>query len=393
LDAVVTCEYRFFRTPDGSVWTSSAFQYEFWNRYLEVFDRLSVVARIQDVEAADSTWSLSSGASVDFIALPYYVGLVGLLKNLLTIRKVVQKACSEEKAVIFRVPSQSVMLATFGQSKIKQYGLEVVGDPYQVFSAGVTHSALDKILAKLSKIGLQSLAKSANAACYVTNEYLQNRYPVNQSQGAISVGCSDIELNHADFVLQPRIYEEAAKNIVFVGSFSQMYKGPDILIHAVNTLRKQDRRFHVKMLGGGIYLEEMRKLANSLGLETSIEFIGEVNHSEVIGHLDNADMFVMPSRTEGLPRALIEAMARGLPCLATNVGGIPELLEDGYLFDSENISQFADKIDWLSQDVKLLNQASRKNLSVAREYEHEKLKLKRKEFYQNFKQTLEEQRQ
>lgn len=69
--------------------------------------------------------------------------------------------------------------------------------------------------------------------------------------------------------------------------------------------------------------------AGRLGVADRVTFVGTVPAGAAVrAHLDAADLVVVPSRTEGLPRALIEAMARGLPAVGTTVGGIPELLAD-----------------------------------------------------------------
>ncbi len=388
MNVVVTCEFRFFRTPDGKVWTSSAFQYQFWQRYLQSFDTVKVVARVKEVSSSEATWVLSSGPFVTFVPLPYYIGVVGLLKHSLTIRSLLQNVCNEDDAIIFRVPSQSVMLATLEPNTIANYAIEVVGDPYQVFNAGVTHSLLDKFMAKVSRWALRSLADSAAAACYVTNTYLQRLYPVDDMSGAISVGCSDIELYPDDFVDKPRSFNSPATNLVFVGSLSQLYKGPDTLLKALKELKSKNIYFTLNMLGGGVYLPEIQEMASALGLSDSVNFVGEVSQQEVKPYLDQADIFVMPSRTEGLPRALIEAMARGLPCLASNVGGIPELVQASCLFDAEDYMTFADKLGRLSQDTNALNAASARNLAVAHQYENDKLQQKRQDFYHRYKMTL-----
>ncbi|GAB3976194.1 glycosyltransferase family 4 protein [Plantactinospora veratri] len=80
-------------------------------------------------------------------------------------------------------------------------------------------------------------------------------------------------------------------------------------------------------LGDGRYRPRLERLATDLGVRRQVHFTGTISAAtEVRRQLDAADLFVMPSRTEGLPKALIEAMARGLPAVATSVGGIPELL-------------------------------------------------------------------
>ena len=97
----------------------------------------------------------------------------------------------------------------------------------------------------------------------------------------------------------------------------------------------------------------------------------------------------MPSRSEGLPRALLEAMAKGLPCIASNVGGIPELLSEQYLVEKDNAAQLASTILKLSQSIPLLSEASQRNLRIAREYEITILNQRRKTFYQSYL-TLQE---
>lgn len=384
MDLVVTCEYRFFRTLDGQIWTSSAFLYPFWHRYMGAFKQVIVVARIQDVEIAEHGWQLSSGENVKFVALPYYVGFAGLIRNLFIIRRVISSVATPDRALIYRVPSQSAMIATLGKGQGYGYALEVVGDPYDVFKAGITHSFLDRILGWVSYIGLKRMARHAVASCYVTREYLQRRYPV--SNGALAVGCSDIELHPSSFISQPRTYQEKGKRIVFVGSLAQMYKGPDLLIRAVEKLKTQGNNYHVTLLGGGQYLNDMKDLAQALGCNKLIQFAGEVGHAKVLQYLDEADIFVMPSRTEGLPRALIEAMARGLPCIATNVGGIPELLDAKFLVESNDWQQLAEKIHDLMSSPSDLTAASEENLTCAQQYEYEKLNLRRAEFYHSYSQ-------
>ena len=96
------------------------------------------------------------------------------------------------------------------------------------------------------------------------------------------------------------------------------------------------------MIGEGRYRGELQQLATGLGVDT--HFTSQLKRAEVMTQLDRADLFVLASRTEGLPRALLEAMARGLPCVATRVGGIPELLDDDVLCDGGSVAQLVDRI-------------------------------------------------
>ncbi|MET1074472.1 MAG: glycosyltransferase family 4 protein, partial [Umezawaea sp.] len=85
--------------------------------------------------------------------------------------------------------------------------------------------------------------------------------------------------------------------------------------------------------------------------------------------LDEADLFAMPSRAEGLPRALVEAMARGLPAVGTRIGGIPELLEPGCLVGSDDDEALARVMGALLTDSEEWERQSRRNLALAATFE------------------------
>jgi glycosyltransferase involved in cell wall biosynthesis len=357
--------------------------YDFWLRYLEVFDQVIAIARVQEVAEAKTSWKRADGENVKFVSLPYYVGFVGLLKNAKKIRDIIGAEIRDDRALIYRVPSQSAMLSHFAHRADFGHAIEVVGDPYDVFNSGITNGLLDKALGWLSYHGLKLMASNALAACYVTKYYLQRRYPT--SVGALSLGCSDIELTESDFVKSGRQFSQPAYNLVFVGSLEQLYKGPDTAIRAVSILKKAGVDVFLTMLGGGRFLPNMQTLAKEFGCDKNIHFIGEVKHVDVIQHLDVNDIFIMPSLTEGLPRALIEAMARGLPCIASNVGGIPELLTEDFMVEPNQPQQLADVILALYNSPQTLTEASEHNLLRALEYRLDKLQVQRRNFYQSYR--------
>jgi glycosyltransferase involved in cell wall biosynthesis len=107
--------------------------------------------------------------------------------------------------------------------------------------------------------------------------------------------------------------------------------------------------------------------------------------------LDAADLFVMCSLTEGLPKALLEAMARGLPAVGSLVGGIPELLSREALVPPADERRLAEKIMSLARDPEGLTRLSARNFEEASRYRHELLSRLRVEFYHRFKAALEHQ--
>lgn len=117
--------------------------------------------------------------------------------------------------------------------------------------------------------------------------------------------------------------------ILAVGNIHRI-KGQDVLIRAFSAV-KGEVPDAVLLLAGreGPFSEPVRDLARSLGVLESVVFLGNVEHSSIRVLMDRADVFVLPSRSEGLPLVLLEAGASGLPVVATNVGGVPEVITDG----------------------------------------------------------------
>jgi glycosyltransferase involved in cell wall biosynthesis len=107
-------------------------------------------------------------------------------------------------------------------------------------------------------------------------------------------------------------------------------KGIQHLLTALSLLPEEMRRkIHLRLCGTGPYEAELRRQAEQVGMTAQVEFSGLVSYEEIPARLHEADLFVLPSLQEGLPLSLLEAMASGLPVVATTVGGIPGVVKDG----------------------------------------------------------------
>ena len=174
-------------------------------------------------------------------------------------------------------------------------------------------------------------------------------------------------------------------DLLFAGRLEDA-KGVDVLIRAVSIL--QDRfKFEVKLaiLGDGSKRAHLEDLSNQLKVTDEISFFGV--QKDVKSFLAASKIFVLPSRWEGLPVVILEAMANRMPIIATPVGGIPEVIEDGVngiLVEPENPEALAKKIYELLSDEKL-----RRNISeaafekVKNEYSIEEYTQKMLNFYKN----------
>ncbi len=373
------------QTPDGQVWTSSAFSRAFWQRYLQVFSEVTILARVTPVDVSESNWHPVTGSGVNLSPLPYYLGLAGLIRKLPALIKTLYRALDNHDAVIFRVPSQTAMLARLLHPR-RPFALEVVGDPADVFAAGITRPLLDKLLGRFSAWQLRRMTKKAVAVSYVTRGYLQQRYPPHPDRPAIA--CSSIALSDEWFVSAPRHYEKRASSLLFVGSFAQLYKGQDVLLQALHLLKRQGHHYQLTMVGDGKHLKDMQTLANELELSDSVVFTGEQPHQKILSCMQRNDVFVLPSRTEGLPRVMIEAMATGMPAIGSDAGGIPELLPEECLAKAGSTALLAQRIHQLCSHEDMLNQCSARNLKVAGDYHQDKLNALRQSFYQSVYQQF-----
>lgn len=388
---VVTTETRFSRTPDGAVWTPDGPAYPFFSRYLAAFDTVRVVARLRQVDEPPPGSHRVDGPGVELWPVPHYVGPRQYLARWRSIRQVVRAAAQPGDAVILRVPSPTgVMLAGWRERQRLPYAVEVVGDPYDVFAPGVVEHPLRPLLRQWGTTRLRHLCRSAGAVAYVTERHLQARYPARP--GAVSVAYSSVDLPAEAFVAEPRRVGQPLRpgNLVSVGSLDQLYKGIDTLIEALARLAAEGEAPRLTHLGDGRFRSRLERLAVDAGVADRVTFAGTVPAGVAVRRwLDAADLVVVPSRTEGLPRVLIEAMARGLPAIGTTVGGIPELLAEEDLVPPNDPFALAAAIRRLLADPARLGAASARNLDRARDYSVASLRPRRDDFYRTVRDAAE----
>ena len=106
-------------------------------------------------------------------------------------------------------------------------------------------------------------------------------------------------------------------------------KGIDVLLEAFRECATRDARYHLTLAGAGPERRRLERQARSLGIMSQVRFLGQIDASQVSALLHASGAFVLASRSEGQPVALLEAMSHAKPIVASAVGGIPELVHDG----------------------------------------------------------------
>lgn len=384
---VFITEARFIKNKEGKIYGNSSFNLSLWSRYLASFSHIEVMARVAfDENYQGNEDDLASSSQVSFIELPHYVGPLQYLKVYNKFNSIIHSNLKESDSVyLCRIPGN------VGNSVIKKmirlgrpFGVEVVGDPWDVFAPGAIKHPLRSFFRIKGYMSLKKNVASADAVLYVTKSALQKRYP--SQANAFSTYASDVKISKSIIAESAKTYTNKKEyKIISVGSLDQIYKGPDTLINAIKILNSHGLTCTLTWLGDGKFIQAMKALAVNLNIQDQIFFKGNVSSEEVRENLKNSDLFVLASKTEGLPRAIIEAMAMGLPCIGTNVGGIPELLEESVLVEKNNPEKLALKMLSILQDGSFYDKQSERNLQESQLYLQENLDKKRIAFYEYLK--------
>jgi glycosyltransferase involved in cell wall biosynthesis len=203
------------------------------------------------------------------------------------------------------------------------------------------------------------------AAFVVANsEGLKNLALQTNKHQMIEVIHNGIDNSH--FIPRPQARPEDTFIITLGASRVTARKGIQYLIEAVSLLIPKYPKLRMKILGDGDDKARLEKMVQELRLENYIQFLGRIPREETAKYYQEASAFVLPSLNEGMSNALLEALASGLPVIATDTGGSKELVidgENGFIVKMKSAEDIAEKLERLINDETLrirFGQASRK---------------------------------
>jgi glycosyltransferase involved in cell wall biosynthesis len=397
LKVLVTLEDHLWRDTEGHFYVDGPVGFASWSQLLDAFDEVILLARVRKNSGHSAEGNLVEGLSVSVCELPDYVGPVEYLINLPQLRSIVRRAVMECDAFILRVPGLVGRLAWQEIKRVKkQYAVEVLGDPWDAFGPGTMPGLFRPGYRQIASRNMKAICRGAIAALYWNGSVLPQRYPPGKNSSSsvspllnnVSNGCASEQLaaKRSRRVDEwcPSVDSARAKTLCvgFVGSLAQLYKGPDTLLRAASICLRAGLDLKVLFVGDGRYRRTMELLARQLSISDSVNFLGQLKFGkEISDFLDSIDLFVMPSRAEGLPRALHEAMARGCPCIGSNIGGIPELLAAEDLVPPNDHKALARKMMEVVADPDRMKDMSARNLTRAKQFDPETLRDVRGRFY------------
>lgn len=360
----------------------------FYKRYLRVFNSLRIAVRCEDVDELNPCNILIADTRIEVIDIPNFSGPLEYAKKYFKIGRAIANICDGCDAAIVRLPS------TIGQRAARKvikshipYGVEVVYDAEDGWRS--EKKIINRYLWKRIDKEMRETCYTANGISCVTEFYLQKHY-YSKKADAFTSYYSTLELPK-EFYGFPKKYPKG-KTFTLANVANQIQfngrKGFNEIIEAISILKKKGVIVNAKFVGQDYHngITQFMDLSRRLDVEKQIEFMGYLTRPELDDFLSSVDMFVMPTRAEGLPRVIIEAMAKGLPAISTPVSGNPELLDTHFLVKYEDVQTLANRIEELIIDKELYEKTSFENFNNSQKYEATVLEKRRDAFYQKLEQ-------
>lgn len=360
---------------------SIGFNDKLFDRYATIFEKISIVTRVNRLKTL-SAFNEDNKLTIDkyrVIEYPNYLTFTGIFADKTNSIKLLENEISHCDALIIRLPSfLGSRCVKIAKKYKKPFLIELVGCPWDSLR---NHGLSGKMLAPYMYIMTKRQVKNATDVLYVTNKFLQKRYPTMGRH----IGCSDVELQEIKqdtFCEKKKKLKDKNKIIIgTVGKIDLKYKGHTTVISAIKKLKAKGFDVQYQIVGPGDK-SNLEKYAEKNKVKNNIVFLGPMEHDKIFEWLDTIDIYIQPSLTEGMPRSLIEAMSRGCPCIASNAGGMPELLEKEFIFPKGNYNKLVEIL--LNTPQNELIEQGKRNKNFTIQFSPKEINKKRLEFYQEF---------
>ena len=298
-------------------------------------------------------------------------------------KKIIAEEVKKADIIVGFIPSSvSDLAARYAKKYKKTFLAVVIASAWDILW---NHSLKGKFMAPISHFSTRRTIRDAEYSIYVTEQYLQNKYPTK----GISSAISDVVINPLEKqVLENRVQKIRSKqsnkvlSILSIGAVDVKYKGQEEVIEAISVLSYKGYNIDYYLIGSGDK-KRLYKIANKLGVADKVHFIGGLPHEDVFSYFKAIDIYIQPSRTEGLPRAVVEAMSYAVPVICSNIGGMPELVEKDCLYKSGDIQDLCLKILRMSESSDTMIRKAKYNFTKAAAFQEDSLYAKRKEFIIN----------
>lgn len=361
------------------------------NGYLSSFESIRVAVRTKPT-SADQTTKLKSidDPRITIVPLPFFRGPKEYFKVFNKVKKAAESAVIGCDLAILRLPSTIGFVIWHSvQKKHIPYSTEIVADPYDQYL--LSNTLIKKVL--LHQIYRWQVAACNNAigvSC-VTSSYLQKRY-YSLRENSIVGSFSDVNLSNEFFSGHRQYDKPNVISIIHVSNYVDYsgLKGQKESIDVLSEVIARGYNAQLIFVGNDVCggKQKLADYSRIMGVEKNVFFFGFLTKEELRKTMLNADIFLFPSKTEGLPRVIIEAMALGLPCIASPVGGISDLLNVDCLIDHHDIKGMSTQLISIIENKELYERISAENFHRSKNYSDQNLDKKRVEFYCSIKSRV-----
>lgn len=317
---------------------------------------------------------------IDVVPVPDICSLKGTIFRRRKAKEILTEAIKDCDMLILRNSKNTALAQRIAEKLKKPYIFEVVSCNWDALW---NYSIVGKIYAPYAYLRMKYNVAISKYAIYVTNKFLQKRYPNHH----YNVGISDVMIEPVDTSLLDKkldFYHNSTSPIILTtcAAIDVKYKGQEYIIKAIAKLKN---RYNIEYhLAGGGNKEYLLSIAKQYGVEGQVVFEGLLPKNKVNELLDRTTIYCQPSKQEGLPRAVVEAMSRGCVCIGSKTGGIPELLDSKMIVGRGDVDGFSKLIESILADETLRIEQSSNNFSKALEYNAISLDKERKLFYDKF---------
>ncbi|WP_226532014.1 glycosyltransferase [Microbacterium paraoxydans] len=318
---------------------------EEWAPFLEVFDRVEIFTRVEESVVSGDGYLLDD-ERIRVTPLPFYDGWRSYFRQARRIRTAIDAATRDNGAAYgVWAPNQIVAhVARRAKAKDAELLVRLIGDPEDVLTA-IVPRPFGAVLGRFSRASTAAAVRKATAVVYVTLRALQAKYPA--ATGTAVLARTNLRLSPEILEIEKKEYADflagGPVSVIAVGSQQQNYKGHDLLIDAVAALRRSGREVNLTLVGQGALHSRLVDQAELAGVP--VNFVPRAGSTVDVARLVvSHDILVMPSRTEGMPKALLEAMSVGVFTLGSSVGGMVEVLDSSFRFEPDDTEALAKRL-------------------------------------------------
>ncbi len=306
---------------ERGVWYSYGPFVEELNRWHNLFEHLIMVAPVDQGEIPDGWSPYAKSDQIEVVAYRKNRGH-GLAQPRTSLFEIpvmlnaLQRACRRSDALHVRCPGSIGLLASAAGRLIARRRVAKFAGQWDGYPSEPRTVRWQRNLLRSNWWGAP------------TTVYAIGPQPKPHIIPFFSTAVTDAELAQASAIARQREGSLREPRVLFVGRLTAP-KSADVILKAASILEPRRRPSRITFAGSGPELPRLESLSTTLGLNGVTAFLGAITREQVLKAYSEHDVLVLPSQTEGWPKALTEAMAFGLVCVATNTGIIPEMLADG----------------------------------------------------------------